>query len=844
MKLHLKRLLIFLVSVLVIIPLLALVASFALEDKIKQQMIVEINKQLTVPVKVSGKITFTLLKHFPNAALQFERVSIENKLKVGEKQLAEIQELSILFSLSDILKNKFTIHSVVLRNGIVNIVIDKNGKSNLSILKPILASEKSNTSFQISNILLSNIRVTYSDFQTTFKLNTRVRKLSLNGNFFASSLDLIAKGELFIESGETTQNAIIANKQLNVDILLKINNSWKNISFTNNKLIIEQNPFICSGTIIFEKESTRLHCKANTKGSNISDLISLFPHNLRKAFEEIKGKGAFEIDISVDGNVSKSESPLLKVKAKLVDCNVELPKVSRELNHVFANIEYGNDKAGSDYLHITDCRSQVSSESFRFSLFLKNLNNPEFVFDANGTLHLKELGAFVPDTIMKNFTGTIEFQNFSISGNLSDFNNPSSTLENGSGIFTLKNVGFEAGDIKYENINGIINYYAKNLSVKDLTINFLDTEATFNGKVSGLPAFATALAQRKPMNNLVLDAYGDLKINKLNLSNLIQTFSKKEEKSKRQKLDIKNVFRMNGNLSIEIQRFIYNKMNFRDVKISLTMSPLHLRLNNFYTQTMGGVATGNGYFVFTGENDLLMNLGLELADIDIATTFIETDNFGQSTLTSDHISGTANAKVYLKNIWKNYEQIDEDNLNAIVDFEIKSGRLKNFEPVKAASKFIRVEELSDIKFSDIKNRISIYNKTVFIPSFEIKSNAVNLIFSGEHHFDNTVDYHFKINLRRLLANKFNKSGREQYIENDPYDGLNVYLSMTGNLSNPSIKYDKASAAAKIKEDWRKEKDVLKSLFHPNSSKKGEKREEKYFMIDEQPVFMDFDDEKP
>jgi archaellum component FlaG (FlaF/FlaG flagellin family) len=511
---------------------------------------------------------------------------------------------------------------------------------------------------------------------------------------------------------------------------------------------------------------------------------------------------------------------------------------------VFANIEYGSNKGGSDYLHITDCRSQVSSESFRFSLFLKNLNEPEFVFDANGTLHLKELGAFVPDTLMKNFEGTIGFQNFNISGNIRDLNDPATTMVNGSGIFTLKNVGFEAGEIKYENINGIINYNAKNLSVKDLTIKFLGTEATFNGKVTGLAAFATALAQRKPMNDLILDADGELKINKLNLSDLIKTFSKKEEKSKRQKLDIKNVFRMNGNLSIAIQQFIYNKMSFNDVKISLTMSPLHLRLNKFYTQTMGGTANGNGYFVFVGEKDLLMNFGIELSDIDITSVFSETENFGQSTLTAEQISGTTNAKVYLKNTWKNYEQIDEDNLNAIVDFEIKNGRLKNFEPVKAASKFIRVEELSDIKFSDIKNRISIYNKTVFIPPFEIKSNAVNLIFSGEHHFDNTVDYHFKINLRRLLANKFNKSGREQYIENDPYDGLNVYLTMSGNLSNPAIKYDKASAAAKIKDDWKKEKDVLKTLFSKEKTTKGEKREEKYFQIEEQPVFMDFEDDKP
>jgi hypothetical protein len=275
--------------------------------------------------------------------------------------------------------------------------------------------------------------------------------------------------------------------------------------------------------------------------------------------------------------------------------------------------------------------------------------------------------------------------------------------------------------------------------------------------------------------------------------------------------------------------------------VNVTFSPLHLRLNTFSTNTMGGGVKGNGYLVFAGTQDLLMNMGAELTDIDVSQVFVQTENFGQQTLTDKNLQGVLNAKIYLKNTWKDYSNPDLDNLNAIIDFELKNGVLKNFEPVKAASAFIRVEELSNIRFADIKNRLTIYNRTITVPAFEIQTNALNLMFSGQHDFDNIIDYRFKINLRKMLANKFNRKGKEQFIEDDPYDGLNIYLSMTGPIAKPKIQYDKAAAGAKIKDDFKNEKEVLKELFKKGNKDKNDKREDKFFQIEEEPKFMEFEE---
>ena len=841
-KLNWKKTLVAIFFIPVILVLLAFLTALLLEDKIKQQVIAEINKELTVPVKVGGEITLSFIRHFPDASLQFKSVSIASKLKAKEPDLAAVRELSFIFSLYDLMKGKINIHKLLLQNGSVNVLKDKNGVTNLDILKHNDSQEKG-VALVLSKITLQNVSFNYVDEGTNLNVKARVRKVELTGSFGKPQFKLIADGNFFLESIQQAEESYVANKQIVIAIQLDIRKGGNNILVEKGSIEIEKNPFSVAGTLVFEKSKTLIDLKAKSEGEDISSFIALMPASVKNKLKDFEGKGAYNIEANVNGALSKNTSPQVKIVANLNDGNIKLSKYGRELNHVFVKVEYGMDAQSADYLRISDFRSRISDQPFQFSLLLKNLSQPDFIFNANGTLHLDEISPFIPDSVLKDLKGNIRFTDFSLHGNVADFDNLSKVTVNGGGVFQLDQVSFAAQNVLYENINGIINYQGRKLEAKKLSISFLKTEAVFSGTISNLVQYIAALVERKPMSDIALEADGKLEVKTLQLAQMIETFSKQNKAgaAPKKKVDVRDVFRINGNLQVSIQKFTYNKMEFDDVQVNVTFSPLHLRLNNFSTNTMGGSIKGNGYLVFTGTQDLLMNMGTEVTDIDVAQVFLQTENFGQQTLTDNNLQGVLNAKLYIKNTWKDYSSPDLDNLNAIIDFEIKNGALKNFEPVKAASAFIRVEELSNIRFADIKNRLTIYNRTITIPAFEIQTNALNLMFSGQHNFDNTIDYRFKINLRKVLANKFNRKGKEQFIESDPYEGLNVYLSMTGPLSNPKIQYDKASAAAKIKDDFKNEKEVLKELFKKGSNSKDDKSEDKFFQIEEEPKFMEFEE---
>jgi hypothetical protein len=246
---------------------------------------------------------------------------------------------------------------------------------------------------------------------------------------------------------------------------------------------------------------------------------------------------------------------------------------------------------------------------------------------------------------------------------------------------------------------------------------------------------------------------------------------------------------------------------------------------------------------------MIFNFGMNIDQVNLPVLFRECDNFGQATLTDKNLKGILTADVSLKTVWNNYTDIDMNQLTGNLDCHILQGELNDFGPVKSLAAFVKISELNHIVFSDLSNQIVIKNKVITIPMMEVQSSALNMMMAGTHTFDNMMDYQIKVNLRKLLAAKFGrKENDNEYIEDNPYEGVNLYLTVTGNVDHPEVKYDKKSVKKKLKNDLADQKQELKDLFgkdKKNKKLKGDdvvKREEKYYDTRKKPEFIDFQED--
>lgn len=825
-----------------------MLAAWLLEDKIKARIIAEVNEQVSVPIEVKGDIDFSLLRHFPYASLSFEQVSINDKLRKKTK-LISVKEFSFLCNIYSLFGNDIEVSKVLISGGEINVYKDASGNVNYDIIKPSKEQSKGSLGLHLKKAELRNVKFTFVDKVEATNINIRLQNAFVKGNFGDNEFDLYVKSKMKVARINVGGEDFLQDKNISVELTLDVDKVKKKYTLKGGKLGIEETEFNIAGYFTTLKNITQIDFQLSSAGKDMQQLFGLLPARFKSAFEYANGSGEYSITANIKGAVGKNSSPNVNVTAEVKDSELQLGKYNKFLKNVNAKAYYSMDEKGADKLEISNFNCTLNDKPFNFKLTMVQLSNPSFDFYANGVFHLAELTSFVPDSVIQDIDGTITFNNFHLKGKKDDFTNVQNSTLTGGGEFKMQDVEFRQNGITYGNIHGTIKYEQQVVEAVGFGMNFLSTDFVFSGTIRNLFAFAYNLSEKRTSNNVVLGVDGKLKVQTFNLSNILETYNKKNrpQAQVKNKLDIREVINMQGRLDVEIGRFVYREMQFNDLDAMLTVVPGNIRINSLQTKAMGGEVRAKGDVLFRNDNALNLNLDISAVGLDIPKIFRECENFGQLTLTDRHLKGTITTSVTFNATWLNYKDIDLNTLSAIVDFKVTDGALLKFEPLEAASKFIRLEELQNIRFSELSNTIKIANRRIDIPEFEIKSTALNLILFGHHGFDNVVDYHFKINLHKLLANKFRRGGRDvQYIEDDPYEGLNLYLSMVGPLDNPVIKFDKASSRNKIKEDFRKEREEMKNLLNGKVAPVNEaerKREDKYFDVKETPQFIEFEEEE-
>jgi len=841
-----KKMLIGVPVVLISVVLLAFVAAWLLEDKIKQKIVAEINEQVTVPVQVKGGIDFSLLRHFPYAAIMFNKVSVNDRLQSGSKKLLYAQEVSFLCNIYSLFGNEIEFSKIVMREGELNLYKDELGRNNFDILKPQKSATKNSLTIQLKKAEVKGVKFTYVDKTQSVSVNLKLNNVFLSGNFKDEYFLLYSKSKIFVNRIVVNGEEFLNGKSISADVTLDVNKKQKKFNFKKGEIALDETAFSITGFFTALKNGTQLDFKLLNEGKDIRNLFALLPEGYKTHFANANGSGEYSIAADVKGVVSKNSFPKVNVSADLKNSELKLGSYNKLLKNVNASAKYELDESGEGKIVISNFNCTLNDLPFNFKLTLTHLSEPAFDFYANGVLHLPELMTFIPDSVLQDLEGTVTFNNFHLSGNRKDFTDVGNSSLTGTGEFKLNEVEFRQNGITYGNINGLLKYESQIIEAKDFTLNFLSTDFNFTGSIQNLFAYVYNLSTKRKANEVVLGVNGKIKMQTFNLTGMLEAFDRKNKpaEQRKEKINIREIFSMRGNVDVQIEKFLFRKMQFADLNANLQVVPGLVQINRLTTRAMGGDLRTTGLIEFTPENSLAMKVDVTAVDLNIPQIFKECENFGQKTLTDKNLKGKVSTAVSLDATWKNYKELDQKSLSAIVDFNIKNGELIKFEPLRAASKFIRVEELEDIRFADLANTIKIANERIDVPEFEIKTSALNLMFFGYHHFNNDVDYHFKINLHKLLAQKFNRRTQDvQYIETDPYEGVNIFLSMTGNLSNPVIKFDKKSVKNKIMNDFKNEKQVLKDLLK-NAPKRvdviEQRREDKYFDLREEPKFMDFD----
>jgi hypothetical protein len=271
--------------------------------------------------------------------------------------------------------------------------------------------------------------------------------------------------------------------------------------------------------------------------------------------------------------------------------------------------------------------------------------------------------------------------------------------------------------------------------------------------------------------------------------------------------------RLRADLDVEVGKLSFRRFKAEDITGRILLDHEVITGRQVRFRSMNGSCTMDATIDAARDDSVYMRCVADIRRIDIRELFCELENFDQETMTDKNVKGLVSAGVQFSSTWTSSLVNDPAKTRSAIELTIENGELNDFAPLQPVAKYIHLSDLNHIRFSTLKNTISIERRKINIPQMEVQSSALNLSLSGVHDFDNKVDYRLQLLLSDVLGRKVKQRNSEfGEIEDDGLGRTRLFLTMKGPVDDPRIGYDRKGAGEKIRNDLAREKQTIKSML--------------------------------
>lgn len=777
---------------------------FSNKQEIVKLAVNQLNQQITAKIEL-GDADLELFRQFPKVSLDLSNVTIKDPIK-QQNNLLEAKHVYIGFNLFDIIRKNYRIKLINIDSASLNLIIDKSGKGNFDILKKDSEEEQKNESFllELKKVVFSRVQVVYLNKQSKQHYQANVHNMELTGNFSSVGEEVACKGNFDLVKSDEALTHLIKGKTIALDLAFKVNHNTATYTFAKGLVDIDKLQLSLSGQV--QKKPKGLNCdvKIGARNLDIPSVLSLFPSG-NKIADDYTSKGSLYFTGTIIGEYNQHVSPAVNLEFGIengqLSNNAEISLKDIRLKGRFSNGKTRNKSSCA--INLSNFSFKLNNDEVKGRANISNFNDPMIDMNLIGQLEAGEAIKFSKSNWVKSAKGNVAF-NIDFKGKVSDVEKKHFSAITATGKLTAN-----LSDIQFEQLEKGINKLEASFTVtpKDVLIEqFIAQVNESDVKITGeLTNFIPYLL----LTNQVLTANIRYQSDFIDLNHFVlpvnESATKKGEKG----------FELLDNISIhatvETGKLQYNQFLAQKTTAIVNWTGKQIQVEDFNSEAFGGKVNMDGQIENAPDGRFLISLSANLANINMNQLFKVCNNFGQTEITDKHINGNLSGTVDMASVWSNNLVCDLNKLYVLANIQLDNGELNGYKPLESLSKYIDVTELRNVKFATLKNTIQIKDKTIIIPTVEIKNSALNITMQGTHTFENYLDYKLKIRLNDLL-NKKRKPMENEFNEETPEGGANLYLSMKGPINNIKITHDRKETKKQIKQDIKLEKQNVKEIL--------------------------------
>ncbi|HCS20432.1 MAG TPA: hypothetical protein DIW47_07705 [Bacteroidetes bacterium] len=773
--------------------LIAVGLVFAFSGKIKQSVVEEVNLHLKAKVEVK-EITFSVIEDFPLVSVGFKNVTVHESSPLNDSALAKLESIKLTLNFWDAVRQKIHIQGLKINKGYVSLATNAKGETNFDILKPSPDSTGDETSLSFQKVTLTDVHLIYRQDKDIYDLT--IPELSATGDFKEDIFKTRLEGTL-LTSILLDNKMIVASRTLVLNSEVEINKPEEKVLFSKTFLGLEDLAFELDGSWN-TNETGGGQINIKTKDARIKKLLSLLPGNVKTEIENYESSGVLQLT----GSISQKgkEKPVIKASFSVDNGSLFLKEFGEGLSGIKLKGEFLYS-GKQEKLHISTFEARLMADIVKGTLKLDGFDDPSIDLFVLSEFNLQNLKRVADLGIYQESSGKAVVD-ISLKARLSELKDPKkyrSIYLNGKVKGEHLNLGNDSLENRLSDVNTFLELSEATCSIHRLEATWNEQRVQIRGEAKNFLAYL--------FNEEELKILGRLKADKLAFDN--PRGDKPKTESDTSGFQLPPRIRLEaevevGELSLE---------NFRASRITgrASLNSNYLEIKKLQFESCEGKVSLTGHWSKRedGKQPVVVNAVLEKVTID--KLFRQFNNFGQIEITDKNLRGKLSGKIDAGFLLDQNFNFLSPSLYAFLDIRIDGGELNNYEPLKALSRYVRVEDLENVRFKTLQNQIEIRDEVIFIPSMEIKNSAMNMFIEGQHSFKNMLNYSIKLQLKDVLAGPYMRDHEVDEFEKEE-EGVNVFIRMSGTPDKLQIGYDSKKARKSFKQEMKKEKQSVKEIL--------------------------------
>jgi hypothetical protein len=464
------------------------------QSEIIKEEIAKLNKEHKGLISI-GESELSLFGNFPYISLKVYDLQVFETKEDNAPVIINVKDIYIGFNLWDIVNGNYDIQSLVVEDGIFNIVIHKNNTTNIqNSLASTSDTETPSTNIHLKKIKLKNLDIHTLDEAT----NTDVEKFIYTGTGGFNQKDSIIAGHIdtdfelsVIKDRDTT---FINKKHFEVHTDLVFNEYTGILDIQPSGIVMENGDFELQGSID-TKNDVDLDLSIKGTKPNFDMLIAFAPADVIPVLEKYRNAGEIYFNANIQGPSNKGNRPFIDARFGAKKAFLENTESGKKIDEMGFNGHFTNGEnrdASTMEFSLTDMTASLEKGEFKGTIFVNNFESPEVNMQINSNFNLNFIADFFELEQVQNASGQVSLKmSFH---DIIDIDNPETALQKLNQAYfaelIIKDLSLVAKELPapLDSLNVHLVMNGKEATLKQFELLMGNSDLSVRGFLSDLPA--------------------------------------------------------------------------------------------------------------------------------------------------------------------------------------------------------------------------------------------------------------------------------------------------------------------------------------------------------------------